>query len=208
MDSDPLSPLATVRPRVAAALAAWASTVAIGSATGALARLAPTMLAPAIVAGIVIPTSVYGRSPLLRAAAREVGVHRISLLHAWRIAAGAMFLVYGAQDTLPQSFVRRAGWGDVLVGAFATALIKLPRTRTTYATFHAVGLADFVLAVGTGLAATLRREPRMGAIATFPLALIPLLALESPVPPISSFSISCGTMGTTASHLVAKAAVS
>jgi hypothetical protein len=40
-----------------------------------------------------------------------------------------------------------------------------------------VGFLDFIVAVGTGLAATLRRDPRMGTIATFPFALIPLFGV-------------------------------
>ena len=92
MNLDSPAALARMSPRVAAALATWAGTVTVTSATGVLARLAPTILAPLIVAGIVVPTVVYNRSPLLRAAARELGVHRISLLHTWRIAAGVMFL--------------------------------------------------------------------------------------------------------------------
>jgi len=177
MDSNPQSPLASVRPRVAAVLAAWAGAVAVASTTGALGRLAPATLAPVIVTSIVVPTVIYGRSPLLRAAAREVGVYRIALLHTWRVAAGVVFLAYGVQDKLPPKFVRNAGWGDIIAGAFAAALVLLPRKRITYAAFNAVGFADFVLAFGTGLAATLRRDSRMSAIATFPLALIPLFGV-------------------------------
>ncbi len=133
MDSNPQSPLASVRPRVAAVLAAWAGTVAVASTTGALGRLAPATLAPVIVTSIVVPTVIYGRSPLLRAAAREVGVYRIALLHTWRVAAGVVFLAYGVQDKLPPKFVRNAGWGDIIAGAFAAALVLLPRKRITYA---------------------------------------------------------------------------
>jgi hypothetical protein len=167
MDLDPLSAFDRVRPHVTATLAAWAGTITIASASGLLARLAPKTLAPAIVMGIVIPTAIYGRSPLLRAAAREIGLHRIALLHTWRIAAGVMFLAYGARDKVPPTFVRRAGWGDIIAGVFALALVALPRKRITYAAFNAVGFLDFVLAVGTGLAATVRRDQRMGTIATF-----------------------------------------
>jgi hypothetical protein len=81
MDLDPLPALERVRPRVAAILAAWAGTLKIASTIGLLARLAPKTLAPTIVMGIVIPTALYTRSPLLRGAAREIGLHRISLLH-------------------------------------------------------------------------------------------------------------------------------
>jgi hypothetical protein len=54
-----------------------------------------------------------------------------------------------------------------------------------------VGFLDFIVAVGTGLAATLRRDPRMGTIATFPFALIPLFGVGFPAQRISSRSIFC-----------------
>lgn len=177
MSLDPSSALARMSRPVGAALVTWAGTVTVASATGMLARLAPTILAPLIVAGIVVPTIVYSRSPLLRAAAREFGVHRISLLHTWRIAAGVMFLAYGDEDKLPPTFVRNAGWGDIIAGGFATALVLLPRKRSTYLAINAVGFADFIVAVGTGLSATLRRDPRMKEIARLPLALIPLFGV-------------------------------
>ncbi len=177
MSLDPPSALARMSPRVGAALLTWAGTVTAASATGVLARLAPTTLAPLIVAGIVVPTVIYHRSPVLRAAARELGVHRISLIHTWRIAAGVMFLAYGDDDKLPPTFVRNAGWGDIIAGALATALVMLPRKRTTYLAINAVGFADFIVAVGTGLSATLRRDPRMNEIARLPLALIPLFGV-------------------------------
>ena len=43
--------------------------------------------------------------------------------------------------------------------------------------FHIIGLADFLLAVGTGLALTLVGTPLMSNIAAYPVVLIPLLGV-------------------------------
>jgi hypothetical protein len=42
---------------------------------------------------------------------------------------------------------------------------------------HRFGFADFVVAVGTGLAFTLLLDPRMAPITALPLALIPLFGV-------------------------------
>ena len=46
-----------------------------------------------------------------------------------------------------------------------------------YWTAHAIGMADFVLAIATGMATTLADQPGMHAMAELPGALIPLFAV-------------------------------
>jgi hypothetical protein len=70
--------------------------------------------------------------------------------------------------------VRNAGWGDLFEGLFAVALALLPDSRNRYLAFHLIGFADLVVAIATGLMFTLLNDPRMDAIRTLPLALIPL----------------------------------
>ena len=53
----------------------------------------------------------------------------------------------------------------------------LPRSRGAYWAFHAIGMADFLLAVGTGLAFSLMAVPEMASIAVLPLAIIPLIGV-------------------------------
>lgn len=57
----------------------------------------------------------------------------------------------------------------------ALALPVLGRAR--FLAFHLFGLADFVLAVGTGLAFSLADDRQMATIATFPLVMIPLFGV-------------------------------
>jgi hypothetical protein len=158
-------------------LTLWGSGVALASATGLLAKVPTRLVGPIIAGGIVVPTVIYARSPRLQARARAVGIHNISLFHMWRVAGTVAFLRYGARDKLPPSFVRNAAWGDLVTSALAAALMVLPRRRATYLAFHAVGFADFLTALATGLTLTQQGDPRMRTVVTFPLALIPFFGV-------------------------------
>jgi hypothetical protein len=174
---DPKAEYAATKRDVFEAVFAWGAAVAAGSASGLLAKLPARLVAPLIVGGIALPTIAYARSPQLKALAREIGVHDLSLFHTWRVAGTIAFLYYGSRDELPPAFVRNAAWGDLAASAFALALQALPRNRATYTAFHVFGFADFVTALATGLTLTLRGDARMRTIATFPLAMIPLFGV-------------------------------
>jgi hypothetical protein len=169
---------ATTGRRVALALALWAGAVALVSATGWLGALPTVMVAPLVVLAIALPTLAYAANPALRAWAAGVGLWWLTALHVWRIAAAGVFFWYGGQELLPPLFVTNAGWGDLAAGLLALAVVLAPRAgRRSYAAMHLFGFADFVLAVGTGLALTLLGDPLMGTIRAFPLALIPLFGV-------------------------------
>jgi hypothetical protein len=169
--------LDAARREVLARLGTWGAIVAAASASGLLAKLPARLVAPLIVGGIALPTIAYARSPQFRALARDVGIHKLSLFHTWRVVGTAAFLFYGSKDELPPAFVRNAAWGDLATSILAGALIVLPRRRSTYVAFHLFGLLDFITALYTGLGSTLRGDARMRTIATFPLALIPLFGV-------------------------------
>lgn len=169
--------LAATKRNVLTGLAAWGSAVAAASASGLLAKLPPRVIAPLIVGGIAVPAIAYARSPELKALARDVGIHKLSLFHSWRAIGTAAFLYYGSKDELPPVFVRNAAWGDLATSVLAAVLIVLPRSRAGYVAFHLFGLSDFIVALATGLGSTLRGDARMRTIANFPLALIPLFGV-------------------------------
>jgi hypothetical protein len=158
-------------------LGSWGALVAGASASGLLAKLPARLVAPLIIGGIALPTIAYAQSSELRALARDVGIHRLSLFHTWRVGGTAAFLFYGSKDKLPPTFVRNAAWGDLATSMLAGALLVLPRRRSTYIAFHLFGLSDFIAALATGLSLTLKGDARMRTIATFPLALIPLFGV-------------------------------
>jgi hypothetical protein len=169
--------LMSARTQALTSLGTWGAVVAAASASGLLAKLPARLVAPLIIGGIALPTIAYARSPELKALARDVGIHKLSLFHTWRVVGTAAFLFYGSKDELPPTFVRNAAWGDLATSILAVALMVLPRRGSTYVAFHLFGLSDFIAALATGLGLTLKGDARMRTIATFPLALIPLFGV-------------------------------
>lgn len=160
--------------RLLGVLALWGLTVTL-CAAGGVYRAMPTLLvAPIIALGIAVPVAIYALSTRLRATLAAIGLRALTAFHIWRIGAALVFLWYGAHVLIPESFARNAGWGDLIAGLLAWVVTGLPERRSRYLVFHLVGFADFVVAVGTGLTFFLRGDPRMSAIQSLPLALIPL----------------------------------
>lgn len=163
--------------KVIAFLVTWAVLVCIGAQTHLLAHLYRPLIGLIVAVTIVTPTFWYLRSSLLQRFAAQAGHRRIALFHTWRIAAAAMFFWYGSRGALPPQFWQHAAIGDLIAGIMAVIVAVGPQTRTRYLLFHLIGFADFVNAVGTGLAYTLHNAPRMAPIVSLPLALIPLFGV-------------------------------
>jgi hypothetical protein len=119
----------------------------------------------------------YFAVPSVRAFAERLGPYGLAWMHVWRIPAGLAFWVWGLDGALPPLFVWLAGTGDVLAGLFTAALLVLPRRHGVILAFHLFGLADFVVAVSTGLWFNVTGHPLMGSIEALPLALIPLVGV-------------------------------
>jgi hypothetical protein len=159
---------------------AWGAGVAAASASGALAavvEVAMPMYAGLVALGIAIPTAIYFTVPPARRAVDAIGLRRLTLFHAWRIPAGALFLFYGARRELPLPFALIAGVGDILAGALALTLLEGPATPQRLRRIHRLGFADFISAVGTGLTFTLMGNPLMRTLTKLPMALIPLFGV-------------------------------
>jgi hypothetical protein len=152
----------------------WGLAVAGAAEAGLLRAIYPLLLAPIIALGIVVPVVVYALSDSFRAYIEAIGLRPLTTFHVWRIAAALVFFWYGEHNLLPEIFVQNAGWGDLIAGFLALGVILLPENRSRYLAFHIFGFADFVVAVGTGLTLFLLNDPRMSAIETLPMALIPL----------------------------------
>ena len=158
-------------------IALWSGVVA-AAATGGLYMAIPAIsVAPLVLVGVILPFLVYRRSPRFQAVVAAIGLRRLTAFHSWRILAGAMFLWFLAQDRLPHAFARYAGWGDILVGLAAIAVVLLPLSRGRYLGFHVVGLLDLVNALALGIFYTLAADPRMDTIRMLPMALIPLFGV-------------------------------
>ncbi|TQF84489.1 permease [Elioraea sp. Yellowstone] len=159
-------------------VAIWAAGVVVAAHTGVLARAWPPSIAALVAAGIAVPTILHLALAPLRALARTIGLRVITAFHVWRIPAAMLFFWYGLEGALPPAFWLLAGIGDAIAGAWALRVVTRPDARLAdYRAMHRFGLADFAVAVGTGLAFTLLLDPRMAPIAHLPLALIPLFGV-------------------------------
>lgn len=165
------------RRQLAIVLAAWlAAALAIG-ASGVLTR-APLLVLPLLVfGGVLLPIVAYVLHPQLRAFIEDLGLRRLTALHLWRIPAAASFFWYGWQGALPPLFVALAGVGDLLAGLLAAVVVVRRERRSSYALFHAFGMLDFLVAVGTGVTLWMLGVPAMQTIVTLPIVLIPLFGV-------------------------------
>ena len=158
-------------------LAVWGVGAAIGSYLGLFGLLPLPWFAALVAIGIILPVTVYYGNPIFRAYIRELSLNDLTIFHLWRIPAALAFFYYGSQQWLPSAFVRNAGWGDLAAGVLVFGVIALPKSNWKYWGFHLFGLADFIVAVGTGLTFSVLQIPEMETIATFPIAIIPLFGV-------------------------------
>jgi hypothetical protein len=165
------------RNKVVFTLGAWFAAVVLAALSGALKMLPAEARGALILAGIALPTLAYFRSQGLQQLAERVGIRRITAFHGWRIAAGLGFLWYLKQGLMPARFAGEAGWGDIIAGAAGLLVAWFWARPAGYLTAHLIGLADFVVAVSTGMAMTRANPQLMHAAFELPGALIPLFGV-------------------------------
>ncbi len=167
-----------VGPIIGATVALWAASIAALSAMGLFVVFPLPFFAAIVATLLVAAVMLYFRAPALQSYIEGAGLRPLTALHVWRIPAALAFFYYGSQGLLPPTFVALAGWGDMIAGVMALAVVMFwSRSKTAYWAFHIVGMADFMLAVGTGLTFSLLADARMETIALFPMALIPLFGV-------------------------------
>ncbi|GGI93550.1 hypothetical protein GCM10007973_32270 [Polymorphobacter multimanifer] len=160
---------------LALVLALWLFAVIIAAASGWLAALHPPLIAAMVAATIMLPMLAYAALPGFRRTIAAIGHRRIIIFHIWRIPAALLFFWFGMAGELPPLFWVLAGSGDLVAGAYALRLARQPTlSAAEIHGFHRFGLADFVVAVGTGLSFTLLGDLRMAPVASLPLALVVL----------------------------------
>jgi len=114
----------------------------------------------------------------------SITTEQLICVHSIRAPIGAAFLVMASEGLLPRLFANRAGYGDMLTAilgllavALCTALVN-PRSRATvYIVWNLFGLADLLLAVGTGIYLALQIPDSMIWITRLPLLLVPTFVL-------------------------------
>jgi hypothetical protein len=156
-----------------AGLLVWFGVVVTASVTGAIGRLSPYAVPPIAFAGMALPALLFWRFEGVRELVEEFGLRRLTALHGFRILAVPMFFWYGGKGLLPQAFVHHAGWGDLISGVLAVAVVALWSRPAGYWVAHLVGMADFLVAFGTAMALTRQNVAAMKGIGSLPIALIP-----------------------------------
>lgn len=131
-------------------------------------------------------------SPQLRASVMSLDPVLLTEFQAWRILGGIFLAVY-AFGHLPGFFAWPAGLGDMAVGIAAPFIAYLLRqnpqfiTSSRFRMFHYMGLADFVVAVATGIAARGPIDGFVDQITTAPMGQLPLVLI--PVIAVPAFII-------------------
>ncbi|MCX7646414.1 MAG: hypothetical protein N2Z62_14115 [Rhodobacteraceae bacterium] len=147
------------------------------SGLGLFGLVHQNVFAAVVAAATAALTLAAFRLPALRGLAEALGPWGLAAFHLWRIPAALVFYAWGAQGLLPATFVALAATGDLIAGLLAALVLVLPRRRWIVTAFHLFGMADFLVAVGTGIALTLRAVPEMAAITALPVSLIPLVGV-------------------------------
>ncbi len=151
------------------------------------------MLFPPIAITAVIPVvgflAAYNLIPTFRAFVLAQDIRTLTMLQLWRVV-GFAFLPLYAFGVLPGLFAWPAGVGDVVVGLLAFFVVsKFDRdpdfvTSTSIVGFHLLGLADFVIAIGTSaLAAGAFPTLIAGGVTSAPLDVWPLNIFPSFIVP-------------------------
>ena len=178
METKPaMHPYADARLAVLLATILWATGVALAAAGGSLSRLPTAVIAALVVATIAVAVSAVRWDARIREWLGGVDPRVFTALNAWRLPAGLALLAAGSQGLLPASFALTAGWGDIAVGVAAIALVAAKAGPRAHLAFQFLGLADFVVAVGTGLTHTVLGTPLMENVVALPIAFIPLVGV-------------------------------
>jgi hypothetical protein len=98
------------------------------------------------------------------------------LLHLPRLFAGAYFLVLCQRSQLPCAFATPAGWGDIVIGVLAVAVVSAMHTqfaKTFLLSCNTLGLIDIIFVVSSALRFGLKDWQSMHALRELPLSLLP-----------------------------------
>jgi hypothetical protein len=173
---------------------AWGVLVLLLAQAGVFAT-DPDTTAPVIVAGVAVP--VLAGVALLRVPGVRRAVDRIPL--QWLVGGqlyrvlGGLFLLAYARGEMPGEFALPAGIGDVLVGLAAVVVAYLvatrgaQRARSAVLAWCAFGIADLVVAVGTGFLSSpsILQQLALGdpniAITRYPFVLIPTFLVPTSI---------------------------
>jgi len=112
----------------------------------------------------------------IRVCVLNIDLRWLVVLHVTRLFAGAYFLVLCQRRQLPCAFATPAGWGDIVIGVLAVALVSSMHTQfaeTVLLSWNTLGLIDIVFVVLSALRVGLKDWQSMHALRELPLSLLP-----------------------------------
>src|SRR5713226_2661500 len=112
----------------------------------------------------------------IRACVLNIDLRWLVLFHVTRLFAGAYFLVLCQRSQLPCAFARPAGWGDIVIGGVAVAVVSAMHTqfaKTFLLSWNTIGLIDIIFVVSSALRFGLKDWQSMHALRELPLSLLP-----------------------------------
>ena len=160
----------------------WLGLAITAGATGVFTRV-PSPGPQLLILALSAATIVAGfRAASLRAWLEQLDLRLLVLPHVGRLPVGAAFLVLASQGRMSELFARNAGWGDIIAGAAALGVLSLgalatPLKRRALLAWNVIGLADFVLVLGTAAVVALREPGALRLLFTLPGILVPLFAV-------------------------------
>jgi hypothetical protein len=174
---------------VSVILAVWLALVFVLGAAGAF--VTPKGQPPLrIVIAVTTPVVVFLVAFLVfggfRAYVLDLDLRLATAIQAWR-AAGLGFVALYAYGILPGFFAWPAGLGDIAIGVTAPwvllALLRRPgfATSSLFVAWNLFGIADLVVAVGSGGLGSLLAA---GEITTAPMARLPLILIPAFLVPL------------------------
>jgi len=112
----------------------------------------------------------------IRVCVLNIDLRWLVVLHVTRLFIGAYFLVLCQRRQLPCAFATPAGWGDIVIGVLAVALVSSMHTqfaKTVLLSWNTLGLIDIVFVVLSALRVGLKNWQSMHALRELPLSLLP-----------------------------------
>lgn len=112
----------------------------------------------------------------MRAWARGLSLHTLTLIHIWRVLPGITFLILHNRRMLAGAFAVPAGWGDIIVGVSAPffAAFFVDRGRPALLLWHVGAMIDLAIAVASAAGYAMGQPLWLDSLRHFPLSLLPL----------------------------------
>jgi hypothetical protein len=100
----------------------------------------------------------------------NIPLRSFAWLHAFRIIGGITFIAN--MGNLPGEFVLNAGYGDIISGISAIAVLTIGQTKLNYIIFNTIGTLDLLNALRLGLVIGLSGDDRIKALGEMPYIMI------------------------------------